>query len=1044
MSTDEIFEAGTRPFVNGRRFGTAADGMPDIDHTKLLTKVDIQARSTAKCVLLNGLGLLTKNEVSLFNNWKDLEILNLEGCARIDDLDVSLPSLQSLCLDYCMSLKRLRISFDGNHGIVAPKLKHLSIRGCDCLEHIEIVGCRLLETLEIKGLPNLAELEIAGLTELKVLWLSEFEILRSIKISECECSEIGVRKNPSLEAFQISRVPSLTKLDLSSCRNLRDIHVDDSVGSLASLNLSRCSSVSKFWGGVSQLVLDNSGGYRDSLTFVAFTGCKFWDLPDYLYRNDHDGDGNCARPLSVYLQRIHEEDGVEFDWAKVLVLGNGRAGKSTILDAIFSKDRLRREDRTRTETIEFKQMNYDDASGGRSFGHRLQFSRLSKPRIDFWDFPGQNIYHRVHYSFIANQCVYLIVWQSGIPNEAANDVMEPDWELSYWIKMIRSRNPLARFIAIRTHVDHHLSSKDKKGITSAHPVLADPVHRMIPEADCWGIQVLETGLTSDGYLEVSVPGSGSRQLLFDAIERAILELRPSGEKRRPAGDEIILREICRLRENHPFITMGDFHKIVELAREEVHVQNNAVAMDISMGIAESLHNAGVLFFPQPGKPIERNPDGKFSIVLDQRKFIDAVYEVFRKLSDMHNGEPFPFVSECMLNKGLEDSIDHQDLRDVVQDFLKSESLLVQVRLGEEVMYYVPYLLNKVQYNDGFSKGLSSHYFWSGRTLGWNAMDAFLRNFLNSNLVGALKKIKLGNWFARIETNDDTALIRWNRRLQSSYDGFLSVWFKVNESGGGDARFRQCINEILDRQFRQWNDVAISDAMKFSRWEGEPPSQQHLDKISSVKMIGLSRANGTPFEGTLKEIERFFDEVCSIETRVDQHNRNQDNAGSRSSESIATDIASCPVMLAFVCDKWLTSPQCLEEWKKIHDAKTNNKMYQSCVVVFCPGECWMPTDSEKKCTANRMMVSSKEETARFIQKGSISDALKTMAQRIDSKMMRARGMADQLFGSWDRLDDTLRNKADSRPNWPLSWKEFAEVIAGAVPEVTNPAYNRNSH
>ncbi|MBN2286942.1 MAG: TIR domain-containing protein [Tissierellales bacterium] len=106
--------------------------------------------------------------------------------------------------------------------------------------------------------------------------------------------------------------------------------------------------------------------------------------------------------------------------AKILVVGEGGVGKTTLTNALFNKNFVfdNQVDKT-TEGIDIKKW---------AFKFKNDKNTTHKFTVNIWDFGGQEIYHTTHQFFLTRRSLYLFVW----------DARQEYHELSfyYWLNII--------------------------------------------------------------------------------------------------------------------------------------------------------------------------------------------------------------------------------------------------------------------------------------------------------------------------------------------------------------------------------------------------------------------------------------------------------------------------------------------------------------------------------------------------------------------------------------------------------------------------------
>ncbi|AVH54542.1 COR domain-containing protein [Streptomyces dengpaensis] len=148
-----------------------------------------------------------------------------------------------------------------------------------------------------------------------------------------------------------------------------------------------------------------------------------------------------------------QAQGSERQWtSKVLLVGQGRAGKTSLLKAL------------RGEPFDL----------GENSTHGLEVSRLRlrhpmppTPNSDItmdlttWDFGGQDIYHATHQFFLTDRSLFLLLWDAQVGWEES--------KLYYWLDLIKARAPQAPVILVATHLDPRPADLPLSSIQAAYP-----------------------------------------------------------------------------------------------------------------------------------------------------------------------------------------------------------------------------------------------------------------------------------------------------------------------------------------------------------------------------------------------------------------------------------------------------------------------------------------------------------------------------------------------------------------------------------------------
>ena len=127
-------------------------------------------------------------------------------------------------------------------------------------------------------------------------------------------------------------------------------------------------------------------------------------------------EGNKA--IRNYYRQIKEQQKERIYEAKMLIVGEGEAGKTTLAHKIEQPDCAlpHIDDRTRGITIKTHEFNVParEAKGKRPF------------HLNVWDFGGQEIYHATHRFFLSKRSLYVLV----------ADNRKDDTDFNYWLNII--------------------------------------------------------------------------------------------------------------------------------------------------------------------------------------------------------------------------------------------------------------------------------------------------------------------------------------------------------------------------------------------------------------------------------------------------------------------------------------------------------------------------------------------------------------------------------------------------------------------------------
>ncbi|WP_293153618.1 COR domain-containing protein [Microcoleus sp. bin48.metabat.b7b8b9.023] len=123
--------------------------------------------------------------------------------------------------------------------------------------------------------------------------------------------------------------------------------------------------------------------------------------------------GDLRTILDFYFQTRDPNATEELNEAKLLIVGEGEAGKTTLANKLLNPDYQLKEREPTTEGIDVLSWEFPQPNG--------------KPfRVHLWDFGGQEIYHATHQFFLTERSLYVLL----VDNRRQNP------NLCYWLRII--------------------------------------------------------------------------------------------------------------------------------------------------------------------------------------------------------------------------------------------------------------------------------------------------------------------------------------------------------------------------------------------------------------------------------------------------------------------------------------------------------------------------------------------------------------------------------------------------------------------------------
>ncbi len=306
----------------------------------------------------------------------------------------------------------------------------------------ELTNLRTLELFQnhLSALPNSME-KLTNLRRLN-LFSNNFGCLPDWIGNLALLDDLGLGNNPiSQLPKSLGNLSNLTSLDLGDFAGgmpLREL--PDFVGKFQNLEMlfaQDCKLTS----------LPESLGQLRKLQRLSLGKNQLTDLPLSLGRLEELNHLDLfENPLNPALGSAHEQ-GVEaiksylrslehsepLYEAKLLLVGEGDVGKTTLLKALTGRDPREGEKSTHGVSIDVHRMN-------------LPHPGLPAVTIKFnaWDFGGQEVYRVTHQFFFSRRSIYLVVWE---PRMGVQQCQVEDW-----LKLIRLRvGDDARVIIVSTH-----------------------------------------------------------------------------------------------------------------------------------------------------------------------------------------------------------------------------------------------------------------------------------------------------------------------------------------------------------------------------------------------------------------------------------------------------------------------------------------------------------------------------------------------------------------------------------------------------------------
>lgn len=497
---------------------------------------------------------------------------------QISDLSPlsSLSELQSL---YCSDTEVRDLSslaaLSQLHSLYCSDTYIRDLSPLSSLYQLRSLNCSDTEISELAPLSSLSELEALYCSNTQIKDLSPLSPLSQLQFLDCHDTEIS-------DLSPLSAIAQLKLLDCSNTR-VKDLSPVEALRHFESLFCSYCP-ISEIPGSLIR---------RESFKTLIAADTSIRHIPNEVFKCTDDQEDGCLEALRAHIRDLEAGDALIPD-VKVMVLGNGRIGKTQICNRLRGKPYEAQADSTHGIVVATTD---------------LPIGTSNEPaRIHLWDFGGQDIYHSTHALFLRSRAVLLLVWTPGSENSETHEhggMTFRNQPLPYWLAYIRHLGgPGSPLLVVQNQCDR---PEDE--------LLVPPVRQ----------EALAT-FPFRKLLHYSAREDRGRPALDDTLKEAIRWLRdPAQQGQAKIG-------IGRLKVKERLVALRTADADTPNPAERKHrtmTQEEYVAICAECGgvssprlLLEYLHHSGIAFYKE----------GIFGdrIILDQAWALDAVYAVFNR------------------------------------------------------------------------------------------------------------------------------------------------------------------------------------------------------------------------------------------------------------------------------------------------------------------------------------------------------------------------------------------------------------------------------
>ncbi len=447
------------------------------------------------------------------------------------------------------------------------------------LIYLNLSETNVIDISHLKSLVNLAILDLSYTSVSDISALSSLVNLVNLDLSETNVIDINslsglinladliLSKTNVIDINPLGHLVNLADLILIKTK-LSDISILNSLKKLTTLNLSE-SAVPYF---PFEIL------FLPKLENLDLQNTHCLNLPPELTHED-----NALPDLRNYYAELQKNAYTAYD-AKLITVGNGRVGKTSVLKALFQ--------------IEAFNPQEDSTHGIQLFTTALPLPQKPEPaKLKLWDFGGQELYHATHRIFMKSRALYLLVWDPHTEQKPGEDPITIDgqtyifrnYPLSYWLGNIRALSTHAKIIVVCNK--------------------SDDGQERFPDQ----LSALQEKYKIDSFISVSARTGYGLSTLHQRIEY-LLEQMPEVGMQMPVSWKQVQDQLAAITDQ-PFIPMEQYLHICA---------TEGLSEDSAITVLRFLHHSGFLFWHEQYLQDQ--------IILDQKWALGAIYQLLDRNS----------------------------------------------------------------------------------------------------------------------------------------------------------------------------------------------------------------------------------------------------------------------------------------------------------------------------------------------------------------------------------------------------------------------------
>ena len=499
-------------------------------------------------------GLRKLKKLYLNGGWGESMAFNdlfpLSYLANLQWLDVSYTQVSDLSPLSCLAnLQLLNVSN-------TPLTDLSSLSGLSNLRELYVSFTPVADLSPLSGLAKLQRLHVSGRPVTDLSPLSSLANLQRLYVSSTSVTDLSSLSSlVNLQELDVSVTPVTDLSPLSGLANLQKLNVRNSqVTDLSPLLELIKNDLQVRWSWDTFL---GEGIYVEN--------CPLTNPPVEIVKQ-----GNAA-----ILNFFHEKaiQGTDHLYeAKMLLIGEGGAGKTSLLRRLYQTEKPLPNENETTKGIDIHWHEFKLANG-RNF------------RLNVWDFGGQEIYHATHQFFLTKRSLYVLLDDTRKDNKTVHDA-----GFKYWLEVADLLGGHSPVLIFQNEKSGRSKSIDESGIKAKFNNVKE-IYR--------------------GNLEQLGAADGLRK----AVEYFAQNLPHIGEEL-PAQWVAIRSDIEQQAKNKPFISQQDYF--------DSYQKHLAFDRDKALHLSRYLHDLGVFLHFQDEPLLSR------TVILQNTWATEAV---FRMLDD---------------------------------------------------------------------------------------------------------------------------------------------------------------------------------------------------------------------------------------------------------------------------------------------------------------------------------------------------------------------------------------------------------------------------